>query len=206
MKSFQSLFPPLSPQTLALSSARRVVLVAYDPDKGTLELRHYAITVRAAGVTKRVRRVLEGPSAAAAKVKATSAGTRGVVDLSREKDIADYVLRLSGAGTTDGYESAASDASSAAGEDDAEAIALASDYVGRNNKKGSKRAVRLDELGPRMELRLVKITEGMPGREGEVIFHEFGELFAVSNDGVVYNCYFSQEDQEGGPATKARAR
>jgi ribosome biogenesis protein SSF1/2 len=181
MKSFQSLFPPLSPQTLALSSARRIVLVAYDPDKGTVELRHFAITVRAAGVTKRVRRVLEGPSAGAAKAKASregsiaGAGARGVVDLSREKDIADYVLRLSGAGPADGYESAASDASSAAGEDDAEAIALASDYVGRNNKKGSKRAVRLDELGPRMELRLVKIAEGVPGKEGEVIFHEFGQ-------------------------------
>jgi ribosome biogenesis protein SSF1/2 len=165
MKAFQSLFPPLAPGSLALSSARRVVLVSYNVEQGTVEIRHYAIAVRPAGVSKRVRRVVEGPSA---RLKSAS----GVVDLSRERDVADYVLRQAGA---DGYESAASDASSAAGEDDAAAVALAQDYVGRGNKKGSRRAVRLDEIGPRLELRLVKITEGVPGREGQVIFHEFGK-------------------------------
>ncbi|OBZ75730.1 Suppressor of SWI4 1 [Grifola frondosa] len=45
--------------------------------------------------------------------------------------------------------------------------------IGRNNKKGQRRAVRLDEIGPRMELRLIKITEGVPGKEGSVIYHEF---------------------------------
>jgi ribosome biogenesis protein SSF1/2 len=39
-------------------------------------------------------------------------------------------------------------------------------YVGRNNRRGQKRAVRLDEIGPRMEMRLVKITKGVPGKEG----------------------------------------
>ena len=65
-------------------------------------------------------------------------------------------------------------ASSAAG-DDGDAVSLAGDYVGRNNKRGQRRAVRLDEIGPRMELRLVKITEGIPGKEGEVLYHRFGE-------------------------------
>ncbi len=74
----------------------------------------------------------------------------------------------------DGYESAASSASSAAGDDDADAISLADDYVGRNNKRGQKRAVRLDENGPRMVLRLVKVTEGVPGKEGAVMYHSFG--------------------------------
>jgi ribosome biogenesis protein SSF1/2 len=190
--------------------------VAYSPEKGSIEIRHYAITVRPAGVSKRVRRVLEGPSANAVKAKtaregkdgkdgkekvgregsaapsvaSTSAGTnasmphagtRGVLDLGREKDVADYVLRLSGIGPADGYESAASDASSAAGDDGA-AVDLASDYVGRGNKKGARRAVRLDEIGPRMDIRLVKIAEGVPGKEGEVIYHEFGKsLFVVSD-------------------------
>lgn len=103
------------------------------------------------------------------------------MDLGNEKDVADFLLRkrgdpAPGSSTSDaGYESAASSASSAAGDDDASAINLADDYVGRGNKKGSRRAVRLDEIGPRMELRLVKITEGVPGKEGSVIYHEFGE-------------------------------
>ncbi|KAJ7756867.1 Brix domain-containing protein [Mycena maculata] len=163
MKSFQTLFPPLSPHTLALSSARRVVLVSYNADRGTVDFRHYVITVKPYGVSKRVRRVLEG----------TQKASGGILDLGNEKDVADFLLRKRGeAGPDGGYESAASSTESVAG-DDGDAVDLADDYVGRNNKKGQRRAVRLDEVGPRMELRLVKITEGVPGKEGSVIYHEF---------------------------------
>ena len=93
----------------------------------------------------------------------------GLPDLSRVKDVADYVLRQG-----DGYESASS-AASDADDNDGAGVELAGNYVGRNNKKGDKRAVRLDEIGPRMELRLLKITEGVPGKEGAVIWHHIGE-------------------------------
>lgn len=173
MKAFQSLFPPLSPQTLTLSAARRVVLISYNADRGTVDFRHYVITVKPYGVSKRVRRVLEGTHVS----KKTTA--TGLLDLGNEKDVADFLLRRkgeSGPGNEgDGYESAASSASSAAGDDVDAAVSLADDYVGRGNKKGQRRAVRLDEIGPRMELRLVKITEGVPGKEGSVIYHEFGK-------------------------------
>lgn len=168
MKAFQSLFPSLSPQTLTLSSARRVVLVAYNPDRGTIDFRHYIITVKPYGVSKRVRRVLEGVT--------TKSSSGSVLDLGNERDVADFLLRKRGEpGPDGGYESAASSAESVAG-DDGDAVNLAGDYVGRNNKKGQHRAIRLDEVGPRLELRLVKITEGVPGKEGAVIYHEFGEL------------------------------
>ncbi|GLB35128.1 putative brix-domain-containing protein [Lyophyllum shimeji] len=166
MKTFQSLFPPLSPHTLTLSSARRVVLVSYNADRQTVNFRHYVITVKPYGVSKRVRRVLEGATS-------KSASTSGVLDLGNEKDVADFLLRRRGEpGPDGGYESAASSTESVAG-DDGDAVSLADDYVGRNNKKGQRRAVRLDEVGPRMELRLVKIVEGVPGKEGSVIYHHF---------------------------------
>ena len=53
-------------------------------------------------------------------------------------------------------------------------VSLPMDYVGQNNKKGEWWAVRLDEVGPWMELKLVKIVEGILGKEGSVIYHEFG--------------------------------
>ena len=173
MKTFQTLFPPLSPKTITLSSARRVVLVSYNAERGTIDFRHYLITVKPYGVSKRVRKVLEGATS-----KSTT--THGFLDLGNEKDVADFLLRKKGepGPSSDGYESAASSASSVAG-DDADAISLADDYVGRNNKKGQKRAVRLDEIGPRMELRLIKIVEGTPGKEGNVIYHEFGESMCI---------------------------
>ena len=174
MKAFQSMFPPLAPNSMSLSGARRIVLVAYDAERGTIDFRHYLITVKPYGISKRVRRVLEGGK------KSTSTSTTGVLDLGNEKDVADFLLRKRGGpgpNSEGGYESAASSASSIAG-DDADAVSLADDYVGRNNKKGQKKAVKLDEVGPRMELRLVKITEGVPGREGAVMYHEFGKCIS----------------------------
>lgn len=170
MKTFQSLFPPLSPHTLSLSSARRVVLISYNAERGTVDFRHYLITVKPYGVSKRIRRILEGATA-----KGASHSHTGTLDLGNEKDVADFLLRRKGeAGpSSDGYESAASSASSVAG-DDGDAVDLADDYVGRNNKKGQKRAVKLDEIGPRMELRLIKVVEGVPGKEGGTLYHEFG--------------------------------
>lgn len=140
------------------------MLVSYNQDCGTIEIRHYTITVKPYGVSRRVRKILEGGTVA----KSSS----GLLDLGNEKDVADFVLRKRGEPGPDGYESASS-AESVAGDDNA-AVDLAEDYVGRNNKKGQRRAVRLDEVGPRLELRLVKITEGTPGKEGAVIYHEFG--------------------------------
>ncbi|KAI0080610.1 Brix-domain-containing protein [Panus rudis PR-1116 ss-1] len=171
VKTFQTLFPPLNPQQLSLSSARRVVLVSYNSERGTIDFRHYLITVRPYGVSKRVQKILDG---AATTAKSASSSSKHVLDLGNEKDIADFLLRKKGepVPSSDGYESAASTASSVAG-DDADAISLVDDYVGRNNRRGSKRAVRLDEIGPRMELRLIKISEGVPGKEGSVIYHEF---------------------------------
>ena len=170
MKSFQSLFPPLSPHTLSLTSARRVVLVSYSNDRGTIDFRHYIIKVKPYGVSKRVRRILEGTTHSSTK------STTTMLDLGNEQDVADFLLRKTGEpGPDGGYESAASSTESVAG-DDGDAVDLAEDYVGRNNKRGQRRAVRLDEVGPRMELRLIKITEGVPGKEGAVMYHEFGMI------------------------------
>jgi ribosome biogenesis protein SSF1/2 len=168
MKALQSLFPPLSPKNLSLSSARRVVLVSYNPTSGTLDFRHYLITVRPYGVSRRVRRIIEATTAGGASKQKT-------LDLSNHQDVADFLLRKNPAG----YESASSAASSAGEEDSDNAVALPTDYVGRNNKKGDRRAVRLDEIGPRMELKLVKIVEGVPGKEGSVIYHQFGEFLQL---------------------------
>jgi len=197
MKSFQSLFPPLSPHTLSLPSARRVVLISYNADRGTVDFRHYIIKVKPYGISKRVRRVLEG---AAASAKSSS----GVLDLGKEKDVADFLLRKRGElGPEGGYESAASSAESVAG-DDGDAVDLAEDYVGRNNKKGQRRAVRLEEVGPRMELRLIKITEGVPGKEGVVMYHEFGmSISHIELDEIPNSMGFSEKIKEGTCASKS---
>jgi ribosome biogenesis protein SSF1/2 len=196
MKTFQTLFPPLAPRKIALSSARRVVLVAYNAERGTVDWRHYRITVKPYGVSRRVRRALQlgGTSGA-------GGGGGATIDLGNERDVADYVLRAHGgprsSASAGGYETAASEVSSAAEDEAEDVVSLAEDYVGRNNRKGQKRAVRLDEIGPRMEIRLVKITEGVPGREGALIYHEFGTSCGSRNSsGFVEPFFFFQSRRQ----------
>ncbi|KAK4687610.1 ribosome biogenesis protein SSF1/2, partial [Tremellales sp. Uapishka_1] len=186
---FQGLFPPIQvekvhpislicvspsdrPQS-ALPTFRRVLLLSYSHTTNLISLRHYTISVRPHGVSRRVRKLLT------ATTLATSTKSRKAPDLSRADDIADYLLKRTGTpgseASTAGYDSMSeTDASEA--ESDTNAIELPEDYVGRGNRKGERKAVRLVETGPRMELRLIKVVEGLVGSrkgEGETVFHEF---------------------------------
>lgn len=155
-------------------------MISYNAEKGTIDFRHYLISVKPYGVSKRVQKVLEGVASSSKKTSSS-----GFLDLGDEKDVADFLLRKRGEHYPGGgYESAVSDASSAAG-DEGDAVSLAGDYVGRNNKRGQKKAIKLDEIGPRMELRLIKIAEGLPGKEGGVIYHDIG-LYPNIFHGCVY--------------------
>ncbi|KAF5180793.1 Peter pan-like protein, partial [Thalictrum thalictroides] len=56
-------------------------------------------------------------------------------------------------------------------DDEAATVTLSSD-LGRVNRASNKSAVRLQEIGPRMTLELMKIEEGMCS--GGIIFNEYG--------------------------------
>lgn len=59
------------------------------------------------------------------------------------------------------------------GDDEAATISLASD-LGRINKASTKSAVKLQEIGPRMTLQLIKIEDGLCA--GTIIFSEQGNF------------------------------
>lgn len=150
-----------------------MLLISYNHATRLISFRHYTISVRPHGVSRRVRKLLT-PSGAVRT-------SRRAPDLGSTDDIADYLIRRTGTpgseGTgTVGYESMSeTDASEA--ESDTNAVELPEDYVGRGNKRGERKAVRLIETGPRMELRLIKVVEGLVGSkkgEGQTVFHEFG--------------------------------
>ncbi|KAJ2749558.1 rRNA-binding ribosome biosynthesis protein, partial [Coemansia nantahalensis] len=140
----QNMFPAINPSTMRLAEARRVVLFNYNSEADTIDFRHYAITVRPVGVTKGVKRVVMSKAAPS---------------MAKFGDISDYVMQQAFASESDV-------------EDGPEnSVTLAQDYVGRNNAKDEQRAVRLMELGPRMELKLMKVESGLC--EGEVIYHSY---------------------------------
>ncbi|KAF7721071.1 hypothetical protein EC973_005504, partial [Apophysomyces ossiformis] len=139
----QNMFPSIDVQTMKLSQARRVLLYNYNDETGMIDVRHYSIGVKATGVSKSIKRVVN----------------TSIPDLGNYEDISDYVLKeaiISESDVEDGPEST---------------VTLAQDFPGRNNRKNEQRAVRLHELGPRMTLELVKVEDGLC--DGEVLYHRY---------------------------------
>jgi len=140
---FQGLFPPLNIQTMKLSDCRRVVLLSYNKETNKIEFRHFLITASPIGITRNIKKI----------VKAT------IPNLSNFSDISEYIL--------------GPDASDSEGEDGLDnKLKLEQDYFGRGNTpKAPQSSIRLQELGPRMQLQLIKIQSDFIG--GTVLFHEY---------------------------------
>ncbi len=184
---FQSLFPPISPQTTPLSSIRRVMLLNREPAKDeddnsyTLNLRHYAITTKAMGLSKPLRRLN-----AAEKLMHSQNSARskkgGLPNLGKLEDIADYMI----GGDGDGYMTDATSASEVDTDAEVEVVETRTKKILSKRQRDrpradgkdrgtrnavEKRAVKLVELGPRMKLRMTKVEEGVCN--GKVMWHEY---------------------------------
>jgi ribosome biogenesis protein SSF1/2 len=183
---FQSIFPPLSPQSTPLTSIKRVLMLNREPPSDnnssayTIDLRHYAISTKVTGLPKPIRRLANAEKV----VKRDDRRGKGVPNLAQLDDVADYLLDPAAGNYTSGSESEP--------ETDAEVEVLTTatkkiyhkskqekrraangeNAIDGDGRKGvEKRAVKLSELGPRMKLRLVKVEEGLC--EGKVMWHEF---------------------------------
>jgi ribosome biogenesis protein SSF1/2 len=116
-----------------------------------------------------------------------------LLDLGSIEDVAEYLLGKGKAGpgstaSSSGFTGARSentedgnqsdyDGLSSEGEDESEGeeandrrVELPQNYLGRGNIKNTKKAIRLREIGPRMELGLIKIEQGLGG--GDILYHE----------------------------------
>lgn len=177
---FQNMFPPLHVHSMKLSQVRRVVLLNYHAETKTIDWRHYLISVRPVGVSRAVRRVVEGSTrpSAASSGSVTGHGSghrrhgRALVNLGHVTDIAEYVMRGStAAGGGDDTDTSEAESEAEDLADPQNAVELPQSYLGRGNEANTQRAVRLREIGPRMELRLVKIEEGLNG--SSVLYHDY---------------------------------
>ncbi|OJJ47572.1 hypothetical protein ASPZODRAFT_141158 [Penicilliopsis zonata CBS 506.65] len=180
---FQSLFPPINPQSTPLTSIRRVMMLNREPapadseeEPYILNLRHYAITTKRTGLSKRIRRL--DP-----KEIRNKDGKAAIPNLGKLEDAADYLLDPSAAGYTSASETEIeTDAEVEIAESTTRKVLnkreLQRMKAGeRAQKKASsapaveKRAVKLVELGPRMRLRLIKVEDGLC--EGKVMWHDY---------------------------------
>lgn len=178
---FQSMFPPINPQTTPLNSIRRILLLNRETQTdGTyvLSLRHYAITTRKTGVSKRVRRFDQ------TEQRHREKKSGALPNLGKLNDVADYILDPAAGGYTSASETELdtdneievmeTTTQRVLGKREQQKLANNGDKKAGNTEQTSnveKRAVKLVELGPRMRLRMVKVEEGVC--EGKVMWNEY---------------------------------
>ncbi|KAL5795063.1 hypothetical protein ACOSP7_003657 [Xanthoceras sorbifolium] len=148
---FQNIFPAIDINTVQLSTCQRIVLLNYNKDTKLIDFRHYSIRLQPVGVSRRLRKFVQNHQ---------------VPDLRSLQDVSDFVTRV-------GY------GSESEADDEAAMVTLTSD-LGRVNRASTKSAVKLQEIGPRMTLQLVKVEDGLCS--GSVIFNEYGPVSDKKKD------------------------
>jgi len=148
----QNLFPSINVQQTRLAECQRVLLFHLDKQTKHISMRHFLITARPTGVNRSLRKLVQ---------------RKGNIDLGRMQDISQILGGTRGAGYgTDGDETGASESEA---EDETTQVHLAQDFVGKGNFANQQSAIKLHELGPRLELEVVKVEAGCCG--GEVLYH-----------------------------------
>jgi ribosome biogenesis protein SSF1/2 len=184
---FQSLFPPINPQTTPLKSIHRVLLLNREPasdEDGVfiVNFRHYAITTKSVGLSRPLRRLN-----AAEKLLAAKSRKGGMPNLGKLEDIADFMI---GGPDGEGYMTDATSGSEIDTDAEVDVLETFSRKLPQRSRTGvpngptatvqeddpadekvERRAVKLVELGPRMRLRLTKVEDGMCS--GKVMWHEY---------------------------------
>lgn len=165
---FQNMFPPIQPQSTRVSSIHRVLMINKDAD-GKIDLRHYAIDTKLVDESRNVKKLMNSHH----NLK------KNLPNLARNTDVSDLLL--------DPY-SVGGITSDSEVEDDA-IVEIKNDIAAnlKNNAGGAepandesanegakdttrKRAIKLVELGPRLNLSLMKIEEGLTG-SSKTIYH-----------------------------------
>jgi len=140
---FQNMFPPLKVQKVKLSNIRRCSVFDYDSSTGLVEFRHFHIEAKPTGLSRGVKKLLKNK----------------IPNLGKLEDISDFMAGGAYLSESEGEEPAESQ------------VTLPQAVRGRGNMKSSQSAIRLTEMGPRLQLMLLKIEEGVC--EGEVMYHKY---------------------------------
>ncbi|CAM9505477.1 unnamed protein product [Discosporangium mesarthrocarpum] len=146
--TLQNMFPAINVATVKLNDCRRVVMFNYDKTSGKIEMRHYSIRATPSGITKAIKK------ASSDVVQAR------VPDLHSLEDISEFVQGGGMGGASDSEM-----------EDEDSKVTLPDNYIGRGNVKAQRSCIRLQELGPRLTLKLMKVERGLC--DGEVLYHSY---------------------------------
>lgn len=151
-----SMFPAIDLQHNSSATPqkyRRAILFHRDRNSDTISIRHYCISRRPAGLSKGVKQLVQS--------RRNPAKT---LDLMKLRDVSDIILGPA-AGDRHSDDGAVSDSS------DIEPTQVTAVEQQSGKETLSKLAISLHEIGPRLEVTLVKIEDGVAN--GKVLYHRY---------------------------------
>lgn len=156
---FQNMFPAINPQQTKVSSIRRVLIINKNPEDQSIEIRHYAIDTKVVEGNRNVRKLVN------------KSLHDKMPNMSRLEDASDFLL--------DPYSVGGLTSDSEAEENDIVEIKKGETNIKKmgdqeEEKEASqptkKRALKLTELGPRINMSLIKIEESLT-EPSKVLYH-----------------------------------
>ncbi|CAH1183252.1 unnamed protein product [Phaedon cochleariae] len=139
---FQNMFPTINLTNVDLNTVRRCVLMSYNATTKLVDFRHYNIKIIPVGVSKGVKKVVQGK----------------VPNLANCNDITEFFTKVGMLSESE------------VEDDPQNHVTLAQKIISRGNMEQGKSSIRLTELGPRLTLQLIKIEDGL--LDGEVLYHD----------------------------------
>lgn len=157
---FQNMFPPIQPQLTTVNSIKRVLMVNRNDD-GSIDVRHYAIDTKLVEESRNIKKLL-----AAKQVH------KKMPNLSKNMDVLELVLDPYSVGGVTLDLEVEDDAIVEINQQQQQAVKATSTVeteTAATSSSTKKRAIKLTELGPRLNMNLVKIEEGVG--EGKTLYH-----------------------------------
>lgn len=186
---FQNVFPPLNPSKTELNSIKRVLMINKDSTTKEISLRHYFIDVKDVEISKNLKNLY----------KAKNHLNKNVPNLHKKTDISSLILdhdvgaytseseveddaivkvmdkkTISNNSNSKQFQKAKIDLETGLEKDEDEDEDMDQDSKTaqeENQTLPKKKAIRLTEVGPRLNLKLVKIEDGIC--TGKILHHEY---------------------------------
>ena len=152
---FKTMFPFIDINNVKLRTVKRCVMLNYNPDTGLIDFRHYAVKVKPVGLSKPIKKLV---------------ASKKIPNLNKLKSF-DDIMQVEHGFTSESE-----------GElDEVEEqrhVTVSQPMKSGGNVLFEKSAVRCVEIGPRLTLELVRITDGLC--KGKIMYNKLknGEIFS----------------------------
>lgn len=162
----QNMFPPIQPQLTKVSEIKRVLMITKNPENDEIEWRHYAINTKLVEGNRNVKKLINSHH----NLK------KSLPNLSRTNDVSELLLDPYAVGGVTSDSEVEDDAiveiknETPLSKKEEKKPVDGEDGENANGTPTRKRAIKLTEIGPRLNLSLLKIEENLTG-SSKTLYH-----------------------------------